>query len=256
MPETSNTALYDFPAISLEAISRVSLFSRMEFKFLLPPALLPTLLSAIPADHFILEYDGKRLLPYHTRYFDTEDFRLYLDHHNGKANRLKVRCRVYEQSGDCFLELKRKHHEVRSEKMRIAIPVLPEALDLSRYPELAATHLFPVALQSCLDNHFRRITFCDPGFNLRITIDTGICWNAGNNKQASTDRVIIEIKQSGNNQHPLHYWLRRNHIRETAFSKYAIGAALLHPQLKNNNFKPVFHKLRPYAPADQSFLSR
>jgi SPX domain protein involved in polyphosphate accumulation len=75
----------------------------------------------------VLEINGARLHHYQTLYFDTRDFALYSQHHNGQRARYKVRVREYLDSEMAFLEVKRKTNQNRTIKSRLQTPgAVPE----------------------------------------------------------------------------------------------------------------------------------
>ena len=60
--------------------------------------------------------------------------------------------------------------------------------------------------------------------------------------------AIIEIKTNHiSNNNAIIQWLKYNRIHETSFSKYNIGVALLNPEIKQNNFKPIILNLHKHA---------
>ena len=94
-------------------MDEVKLMNRTDTKFVFEYSLLNKLMEEIKAHYYVLDIDGIRLNAYRSLYFDTEDFKFYYEHHNGKKNRNKVRYREYMDSGLCFLEIKKKTIRVR-----------------------------------------------------------------------------------------------------------------------------------------------
>ena len=89
-----------------------------------------------------------------------------------------------------------------------------------------------------LSNTFHRITLANVANKERVTIDNAI--NFSNKKKNKTlqNLVVIEIKKSKNNMDSaVNQLLKKNGIRPTSFSKYAIGSALMNPNLKYNRLK-------------------
>lgn len=244
--------LQHFEETSLDEISKASLFSRVEIKYVLPLQLVAAFLGNFRHDFKILTVEGHKQQPYYTRYFDTAGFSLYLRHHNGKHNRVKIRSRLYEQSNDCFLEIKRKYNEVRSEKRRLVITCLPDTVNTAQYLELNLFEGIDTQLEQKLDNRFNRITLCDHYFTERITIDTDINWAYRGISKSLNGLAVIEIKKLRYNYiHPIVLWLRKQGIQDTSFSKYSIGTLLLYPTIKYNNFKPVLHHIEKMFPQQQ-----
>ena len=82
-------------------MDEVKLMNRTDTKFVFEYSLLQKVLNEIKDHYYVLNIDGVRLNAYRSLYFDTDDFKFYFDHHNGK-NRIKVRYREYMDSGLCF----------------------------------------------------------------------------------------------------------------------------------------------------------
>lgn len=239
-----------FDPVSLQELDAAALQRRFESKYLFPELLLPQLLQQLRPHYRILEIDGCRRFDYLTWYFDTADFMLYRDHHNGYARRMKIRQRRYEQSGAVFFEVKRKASEMQTDKSRFRIPGLQQSLQPEWYETIAEARLGGKMLEYKLSNRFRRITLCNYAMTERVTIDTGISMDKGAGTAAVPigPVVLMELKQlKPDPQSPAFLLMKKEHIFESGFSKYAVGAALLYPELKHNNLKPVFLKLRQYA---------
>lgn len=237
--------LRNFSGISLEELDRASLQSRMDEKYVIPVHLLPTLLNALQEHYRVLDIAGNRQFGYHTRYFDTAGFRLYLDHHNGNSSRLKVRFRRYEDSGACFFEIKQKQREVLTVKTRTPAR-MKEALDAAELAQVAACRGAHAHLEYKLSNRFTRMTFCNASFTERLTIDTDVCMSHAGQHATWPGVVVVERKMKTSMVIPFPFL--KPYLAASGFSKYAIAAALLYPELKSNNFKPALLNLAKYAP--------
>src|SRR5262245_28072329 len=97
-----------FAPISLAEMDAVALLSRIDQKYILTPAQAHHILTQITDDYRLLAVADTRLHHYYTLYFDTANFALYQQHHNGGQNRYKVRFRQYVDSQQVFLEVKLK----------------------------------------------------------------------------------------------------------------------------------------------------
>ena len=119
----------DFQAISLSEMDDVKLMSRTDTKFAFNDIKLPVLLQKLSEHYRILEIDGERIHHYKSLYFDTEDRKFYLDHHNSRVNRNKIRFREYVGSGLTFLEIKLKNNKGKTIKKRtkvvFPVPISP-----------------------------------------------------------------------------------------------------------------------------------
>ncbi len=236
--------LNKFESISLEGLNQVSLLNRVDTKFMLSSEQLPQVLSEMLDQQLILEIEGLRKFNYRTHYYDTDDFSFYRDHHNGYVNRIKVRTREYTDSGLIFYEIKNKLRGTRTDKQRISLDVIPNALGAGEYEMISYKRYHGDELDVQLSNDFDRITFTNKSFTERITIDTNISFIRNEKKIALPHVAIIEVKQgkTDNFSHTIQV-LKKYGIRKSSFSKYAIGVVMLVDNIKKNNFKPTLLKI-------------
>jgi len=110
-----------FTSISLEEMDNVKLMNRTDVKYIFNERILADVLDKIKDDYFILSAAGTRMANYITLYFDTKKNKFYLQHHNGKRNRFKVRYRKYVESDLTFFEIKFKNSKGRVIKNRILV---------------------------------------------------------------------------------------------------------------------------------------
>lgn len=239
--------LSDFQGITLEEVQKASLMRRKDSKYMLSFLDLPSILSMVEKDYRVLEIGGIRSHPYHTCYYDTADLEMYHMHHRGMANRHKVRFRRYGISDLHFLEVKKKNakgvtikNRVRTDGMDASILTREEEF-LSTYSPYTGDKIIAV-----LENKFNRITLVDHSQSERITLDYGLQFSStlNGNQLVLPGLSIAEIKyESLLSGSPFNTALRLSHIRPRRFSKYAIGAALLHPDLKQNSFKEKVNRV-------------
>lgn len=237
--------LNSFALLTLEQLNEASLQSRYESKYLFSDAQLPQILTDLKDDYCILEIEGIRQFQYLTWYFDTPDFRLYQDHHNGYGGRIKVRQRQYLESGQIFFEVKTKKAEIRTDKQRLQISKLSPELSNEELTNVNSSRFDSSQLELKLSNDFTRITLCNFAKTERVTIDTAVKFCNEEKIIALNGMALMEVKQEKIDlQSPAIKAMKRNHIFESSCSKYAIGASLLYPTLKRNNLKPVLLKLQ------------
>ncbi|MBP1929971.1 hypothetical protein J2741_002567 [Methanolinea mesophila] len=245
--------LGEFERISLGELdaTRALLLTRMERKHLMSVSQCGALLRRIRGSYRVLEVQDTRVSRYETLYFDNASFVTYIQHHNGKGNRYKLRFRHYESSGDTYLEVKKKSNRGSTEKTRIRTgwPVsgfLPEHLDFlkSAFP-YDCREFRPVLL-----TEYDRFTLVSKTSPERITFDTGVSFWDGRRTISYPDLVICEVKfEKGTRNSPALSELHDMGIRKQGFSKYCIGASLLYDRLKHNRFKPTLLSLSRFAPA-------
>ena len=92
----------NFDAITLSEMDNVKLMSRTDTKFAFNSKFLPDILSKMGEFYRVLEIDTERIHHYKSLYYDTEDRKFYLDHHNQRVNRNKIRFREYVGSNITF----------------------------------------------------------------------------------------------------------------------------------------------------------
>ena len=225
-------------------MDEVKLMNRTDTKFVFEYSLLNKVMEQIKAHYYVLDVDGIRLNAYRCLYFDTEDFKFYFEHHNGKKNRNKVRYREYIDSGLCFLEIKKKTNKGKTIKERIKVTKIPVRMteeDNSFVQQIMGTDdvLLPKHW-----NKFSRITLVNKHIKERLTIDLGVTFEAEERLSKLDNLIIAEVKQEKVNYASAFMRVIKKHgVRPFRISKYCMATASLFPNLKNNNFKPKFLKI-------------
>ena len=257
------SVLKRFDSHSLAQQNMAALMNRIDSKFLLPIDAFEPFMNAISDDYSILSSLGRKIFSYQTTYFDNKDRQFYLDHHNGKLNRYKVRFRRYVESNMGYMEIKFKNNKKRTIKQRTPMNcILPDQRRVNDFVQ--NTLGYSAKLETALFVNYQRITLINKKSLERITIDLNLSFqnskndsqndaknNAKNKVQSIQNNVfIVEVKQV---RKPLDSACRRfmkqhNH-KEINFSKYCIGSLLTTEDqsnsepLKANNFKHILRKL-------------
>ena len=239
-----------FPAVSLQEMDSVRLMNRIDSKYLTDEdTLAGILLDAKALGYKALQTEGGKTASYDTLYFDTPELRMFLDHHNRRLVRQKVRTRVYVSSGLTFLEIKRKNNHGRTKKKRMEIPASEFKgfnSDAGACAFLAAKSKYTAeGISPCLETIFRRITLVNPAMTERVTIDSGVAFrNVRTGREASLkNSVIIEIKQDGRTQSTMRGILLDHRVKPIRVSKYCLGVTLTCPGIKSNRFKLKVRKI-------------
>lgn len=239
-----------FPAVSLQEMDSVKLMNRIDSKFLTDEdTLAGILLDAKALGYRALQTEGSKTASYDTLYFDTPALKMFLDHHNRRLVRQKVRTRVYVDSGLTFLEIKRKNNHGRTKKKRMEIPAAEFKdfrADAGACSYLAAKSDYTAdGITPSLETIFRRITLVNPAMTERVTIDRGVTFNNIRTiREASLkDSVIIEIKQDGRTQSTMRGILLAHRVKPIRVSKYCMGITLTDPAIKANRFKLKVRKI-------------
>lgn len=234
--------LNDMKPISLAEMESVELLNRFDTKYVIHINRLIELLSLVKNDYRILEVNGVRLNKYSNLYFDTADYKFYLQHHNKKAGRLKIRCRSYVDSNVSFFEIKKKTNKDKTEKSRISISGISEQLSNEQIQLVASVDsaLSDNKLIPLQRNDFFRMTLVNTQTMERATIDIDLSFNRNNSnlKIELPNLVVVEVKQDVHSGiSPITRKLKEEKIYETSISKYILGELLLNKELKRNNFK-------------------
>lgn len=244
--------LKGFRAHDLEGVGKLALLDRFDTKYLVPCELLPRIMAALQSDYTVLEIDGKQLMQYETVYFDTSEFRYYRQHHSRKKTRAKIRCRTYVDSGDSFLEVKRKNNKNMTEKTRISAASndpLHDALSL-RFFQNEFDDGAMADLKDRLMVGYRRVSLQSLRYSERVSIDLGLEAERvdGESRFELHNLAVVELKQARvNRDSQMYKTMRALGLRPVSISKYCVACALLYSsELKFNSFKEIVGKLKPY----------
>jgi hypothetical protein len=239
--------LSEFDPVSLEELenSEARLMSRKEKKFLMTLDQCRGLLSDLKDNYRVLEIGNSKIGRYETVYYDTDTFMMYLQHHNGRAHRYKVRSRFYCSTNKTFLEVKERKNTGRTVKKRLetgaAGPLTEEkpAEFLKNVIPYDITMFHPV-----LSTIYSRVTLVSKDLVERMTLDLSLSFRNKETGYVLPGIVVGEIKYNG----PLSCsrafsGLKQRGIRKTRFSKYCIGVSFLYSQQKQNRFKQLHMKI-------------
>jgi hypothetical protein len=249
-PDTFSDIADSMNPVSLAEAEQVAMLKRTDTKFIVEEKQLARLLSAWKDDFDILEINGLRQLQYRTVYLDTPDFKCYTDHHNGKANRYKIRFRDYLDSELTFFEIKRKVFGRETLKTRKKMPFNQRSLDNDLNELLGREGIYHPELEEKIVNTFSRISLVARTKKERITIDTNLGFSNTHQSIAIPELVIIELKQEKADFNTIAMkHLKNQGIRPGNFSKYVTAVSLLEKTVKYNNLKPLHLKLQQLADA-------
>lgn len=218
----------------------VQLLNRIDTKYIFPDEDTLKYLAEIKQNYRSLQIDGVRQATYSTLYYDTPDNLFYLQHHREKPTRLKIRKRQYVDSGLSFLEVKIKSKE-RTDKQRMRITAINEEFSTEEKDFIRQFYAEPETLIPRIWSVFERITLVNKDTPERLTIDSNIRFSYRGEEANIGPLAIAEVKQEASNRNSTFVQiLKKEHVRPMGISKYCIGAALIYPELKHNNFKEKF----------------
>jgi len=237
--------LNQFEPISLKEMDSVKLMDRTDTKFTFTENELEKVLSMVKEDYRVLEIEGKRQSSYKTLYYDTDNLKMYLNHHNGHLNRYKIRHRTYVDSNTGYLEVKYKNNKGRTIKERIKKKITPLNWEKDTGDFLLEkTPYSPDMLKPTLWVNYKRITLVSKNNTERVTIDVDLEFINDNITESLNSLVIAEVKLDKKSPSVFLSKMKELHIREGSISKYCMGIALTKPQVKINNFKEKLMSLK------------
>jgi VTC domain len=230
--------LNGFEPITLAEMDGVKLMDRTDQKFIFHISKLPDLLRAVQQNYRALEVSGTRMSRYETLYFDTPEYTLFTQHHNGKTNRYKIRMRRYVESDLQFFEVKHKNNKGRTLKNRVKTQAQPGDIDPKSGNLLNATAgMQPSDLEPKLWVNYTRVTLVNRFEEERLTIDLDMEVKDENGSKRFDTLVIVEAKQAKAMDTAFVKLLRNQRIRQGGMSKYCIAVAELNENVRKNNFK-------------------
>jgi hypothetical protein len=236
------------PVTLAELNERAGLLTRVDRKYLLPTADLPSVLAGLPADVRVLEIDARRQFGYRSAYFDTPGLDSYHGAARRRRRRFKLRVRSYLDSELQFLEVKTRGARGTTVKQRFPYAGSDDLLAPAN-TELAVTALSKVGVPDvgrrfdlALTTEYQRITLLLPSTGSRVTVDLGLTWTVpGGAALGLPGRVIVETK-SERATSPVDRLLWSLAHRPCPISKYATGLAALRPGLPATRWCPVLRR--------------
>lgn len=256
--ENINTTLAIFDPISLNEMENVALMNRTDTKFVFRYDQLQGFLDQIKDDYRVLEINGIRASRYETLYFDTPDFKMYMEHHRGRPSRYKIRHRIYVDSNLHYFEIKFKNNKGRTIKNRIKRKetdfIIKDKAEqfLNENTHYPAANLYPKLWSNC-----SRITLVNKCSKERLTLDINLQFKNDAEEKNLPNVVIAEVKQEKLAPSPFIKLMKNNHVRAGSISKYCFGVIFLY-KIKQNNFKPnlrYINRINNYNPGVRSTIA-
>ncbi|MEK0420620.1 MAG: hypothetical protein RLZZ161_471 [Bacteroidota bacterium] len=233
--------LQTFETLNLQVLNlRTDWEKRNDSKFLAHVSALDAVLQSLSEEYLLLENQGSRVWHYTTEYWDTPDRNMFYEHHRDRAHRYKIRRRRYGQEDGFWLEVKEKTPDGRTLKHRLfnPAPAESEKFILTNSPYISSE------LSPALSVDYDRLTFLHKTQPLKITVDTNLKANNGSTSVSFTDLMILEIKSEKIQGASAAGLLKSFGLKPCSVSKYCIGMATLHPELKQNAFKPLLMQIK------------
>ncbi len=228
----------NFSPISLDEMDDVKLMSRTDTKFAFKANKMPLLLQELLPYYRVLAIDGKLIHDYKSLYYDTDNRKFYLDHHNGRVNRNKIRFREYVGSKLTFLEIKRKNNKGKTIKKRMRVDAISNELSEKQQNYIEKIIGRPMDVNAKQWINFSRITFVHKTQKERLTMDVNLTFENENEKGDMKHIVIAEVKQERMSRSSDFMRIAKEmHILPIRISKYCLTTLALNPELKKNRFK-------------------
>jgi len=227
-----------FTPISLDEMDEVKLMSRTDTKFVFRASKIPILLDMMNPFYRVLAIDGKLVHEYKSLYFDTDERKFYLDHHNSRVNRNKIRFREYVGSGLTFLEIKLKNNKGRTIKKRMKVDSISNELTEKQKAYINKIIGEDISVKAQQWINFSRITFVHKTQKERLTMDINLTFEHDNRLGNLKKVAIAEVKQERMSRSSDFMRIAKQlHILPIRISKYCMSTLELNPKLKGNRFK-------------------
>ena len=227
-----------FSPISLAEMDEVKLMNRTDTKFAFEVSKLPKLLENMLPFYRVLSIDGTLIHDYKSLYFDTNERKFYLDHHNDRVNRNKIRFREYVGSGLTFLEIKLKNNKGKTIKKRMKVKKINRELTNKQQAYINEIIGEDLDVQAKQWINFSRVTFVHKIQKERLTMDIDLTFH--NKKEVGDLRniAIAEVKQERMSRDSDFMRIAKElHILPIRISKYCMSTLALNPGIKYNRFK-------------------
>ena len=227
-----------FDPITLSEMDDVKLMNRTDTKFTFRKSQLSVILTRMIDHYKVLEIDNLRIQDYRSLYYDTNNRKFYIDHHNQRVNRNKIRFREYINSGLVFMEIKLKNNKGKTIKKRKRVNNIPLQLskdDIEYMNKIIGTTLDVESKQWI---NFSRMTFVHKVYKERLTIDLNLNFKYGDQNLDMKDIVIAEVKQERVSRSSDFMRITKEmSILPMRLSKYCYSTIMLNKNIKQNRFK-------------------
>lgn len=216
---------------------------RTDRKYVVPAAVIERILGESADIVSIETHGGLSHQRYVTDYFDTRDLELFHAARGKRPERCKVRVRHYLDTGESFLEVKR-----RSQRGQITKARLPWTGVLGAAREFLVGELGPYTpvidrLTCTAQTSYERDAYAVSGEG-RITVDTNLRFGRDGEFTHrlfadGSDVVIVETKADRQFCTRIDHALWDLHVRPQPLSKYALAIASVRPDLSLNRWANV-----------------
>ncbi|MBT3864533.1 VTC domain-containing protein [Candidatus Peregrinibacteria bacterium] len=219
---------------------------RREYKFLIPRRILGEVLGYLADDFYYSRSGENSVCHYKSVYYDTDDYKFFRQHRQGKFNRIKVRTREYgNRISSTFVECKMKVRGMRTQKDRSPIDTFAGVLDKDFiHDKLSSYGLTVDDLTKETIIRYNRIFLISKDFKRRVTLDFDIYAKnkGGGEVEIVPEYCVLEVKDHRYPKEVGAFLKRTYGIRRTGFSKYCVSLCVLNDSLKRNKWKQILKK--------------
>lgn len=220
--------------------------TRVDRKYVVPPAVASGLLREHETTSAVLEVDGLRSLRYESTYLDTDDLVCFRAAAHRRRRRFKARTRTYLDTGVCLLEVKTRGGRGETVKRRVPYPAEGRAWLSDDGRAVLAAWLADWVdgdlpdLVPTLTTAYRRTTLVDPATGARVTLDADVrAWTPDGRSAPVCRGVVVETKAATAAPTATDRWLWACGRRPVSVSKYCVGLAAVTPGLPTNQWHQV-----------------
>lgn len=247
-----------FEAMTLAQLdAAVALQRRYDNKYIVSADQLESVALELSATHRALEIDGRRVFEYRSVYFDSESLLTYRGHTQRRRRRFKCRCRFYVDAGIHQFEVKLKGRRGMTVKKRIAYSddtfgkLTDEARAFLRETLVEAYgYELDQEFRPIVETHYRRMTLASLVDQERVTCDFDLRFLSADGRAYELDKphLVVESK-SASGRGIADQALRAVGARPLRVSKYVLGVALTHPEVRGNDLRRLMRTLCRDVPA-------
>jgi hypothetical protein len=237
----------DFQVAGPELVERRALQQRIDRKFLIGGAALPSLFDDLRSGYVLLLAAGRQWAQYESVYFDTPERALFHAHRRGLRPRYKIRIRHHVDRRLSFLEIKHKERSGRTTKTRLELPFATAELTRREFHFIEAYAPVSAArLEPCVSVSFLRLTLLGRDAHERLTIDRCLRVSDGVRTEQLPHVVLAEVKQERHATAGAVAALLARQAQEASVSKYCLGTVLL-GAVPANVFKPALRAIKRFS---------
>lgn len=237
--------LESYDKVTLGVLLDQFLMKRKEVKFFFSNQRLSQLLYELKPFFDVLEVEGKTLQKYDSYYFDTVGFDMYLNHHNRRVNRYKIRFRDYVDSKISFFEVKFKDNKRQTHKSRISVPFKSRELTPEVKAFLSQAYDKDISLLvHSISTSYERLTLVSKDRKARLTLDSNVVFKSKGAQKKLDNLTIMELKYSPQFNFNFYLKLFKNlALFRSPISKYCTGITYHNSKIKKNSFLQTLRKI-------------